>query len=119
VHDPEHGQAKFLALAEVALALDHGAGLGPEFREDLRQVGVDAFDFFWVNGRPAVVAADAVAAAAEDALELRFRQVDHREAGLHGEPFKKVLPRWVPGRVERWSHASRGDRVFPAENGLR
>jgi hypothetical protein len=58
----------------------------------LRQVGVEALDFFRVDGRPAMVTADSVAAAAEDALELCFHQVDHGKAGLYGEPFKEVIP---------------------------
>src|SRR5207249_33552 len=74
-----HRQTAPAPVADEAFLFDQRTGLGTQFRQELVQVPRDLLLFVWVDGRPAVAAADAVAAATVNALERGLGQVDDRQ----------------------------------------
>src|SRR5579875_751699 len=87
--DPEHGQAELAPVTQIALFLYKLPRFGPQMWQELLHVGVNAFGLVRIDRRPAVLAADAVAPAAKDALIRRFRQIDYRQAAPHRDGLRK------------------------------
>ena len=73
--DSSGALAALAAARQVALGCDSDAGLGTESRENSRQRVVNCRDFFRIEERPAIAAANAVAAAPEGAFKSGFRQI--------------------------------------------
>jgi hypothetical protein len=81
--DAEHRQSQLAPAAQIAVLLHKLPGFGPQMGQELIQIGINAFDLIGINRRPAILAADAVAAATKDALKRRFGRIDDRQAAPH------------------------------------
>jgi hypothetical protein len=78
-----HRLAGLAAAAEPALALDDGARRLAQQRQPTRRGGLDARDLLGIHRRPPVATADALATAAERAVEAGGAQVDDGDGRRH------------------------------------
>src|SRR6185437_8383255 len=79
IGDADHGPAELQAPAEEPLGFDQLAGARAQVGQELRQVIFDAGGFLRGDARPPVAATEAIAAAAERAIERRGVAIRHRE----------------------------------------
>src|SRR5205823_2930478 len=91
--DTGQRQSVMKTTAEVTPLFDHGAGFRAQMRQQAVQTGVESLLLLRINRRPAVLAADAVATPAIDALVLRFGQIEDGQTATHATPSWRVRVR--------------------------